>query len=96
MILVVDNYDSFTWNLVQYLAEMGEEVRVIRNDEWTVSMVARCATHSSCSEGARKLSRLSRVRKRFWRSAVENSIEPWSRRGASIEAEMEMETFRCE
>lgn len=32
MILVLDNYDSFTWNLVHYLAEMGEEVRVERSD----------------------------------------------------------------
>ena len=40
MLLMIDNYDSFTWNLVQYLAEMGEEVRVIRNDEWTVAEIA--------------------------------------------------------
>ena len=33
MILVVDNYDSFTWNLVHYLAELGAETRVVRNDE---------------------------------------------------------------
>lgn len=33
MILVVDNYDSFTWNLVHYLMELGAEVRVVRNDE---------------------------------------------------------------
>ncbi|MGZ8282750.1 MAG: glutamine amidotransferase-related protein, partial [Allosphingosinicella sp.] len=32
MILVIDNYDSFTWNLVQYLREIGAEVRVERND----------------------------------------------------------------
>ncbi len=36
MILVLDNYDSFTYNLVQYLAEMGEEVQVYRNDKITV------------------------------------------------------------
>ena len=36
MILVIDNYDSFTYNLVQYLAEMGEEVEVVRNDKITV------------------------------------------------------------
>lgn len=35
MILVVDNYDSFTWNLVHYLAELGAETRVVRNDELT-------------------------------------------------------------
>jgi len=33
MILMIDNYDSFTWNLVQYLGELGAEVRVVRNDE---------------------------------------------------------------
>jgi anthranilate synthase component 2 len=33
MILVLDNYDSFTWNLVHYLRELGAEVRVARNDE---------------------------------------------------------------
>ena len=33
MLLVIDNYDSFTYNLVQYLGEMGQEVRVVRNDE---------------------------------------------------------------
>ena len=32
MILVVDNYDSFTWNLVEYLRQIGAEVRVERND----------------------------------------------------------------
>ena len=32
MILVVDNYDSFTWNLVHYLQELGTEVEVVRND----------------------------------------------------------------
>ena len=32
MILVIDNYDSFTWNLVHYLMELGAEVNVVRND----------------------------------------------------------------
>lgn len=36
MILMVDNYDSFTFNLVQYLGELGAEVKVVRNDEITV------------------------------------------------------------
>jgi len=40
MILVIDNYDSFTYNLVQYLGELGAEVRVIRNDAATVEEVA--------------------------------------------------------
>ena len=33
MIAMIDNYDSFTYNLVQYLGELGAEVRVFRNDE---------------------------------------------------------------
>src|SRR5262249_24032044 len=36
MVLVLDNYDSFTYNLVQYLGELGAEVRVVRNDAVTV------------------------------------------------------------
>jgi anthranilate synthase component II len=36
MLLMIDNYDSFTYNLVQYFAELGEEVQVWRNDEITV------------------------------------------------------------
>jgi anthranilate synthase component 2 len=32
MVLVIDNYDSFTYNLVQYLGELGADVRVMRND----------------------------------------------------------------
>jgi anthranilate synthase component 2 len=39
MILVVDNYDSFTWNLVQYLGELGAEIRVVRNDEASVEEI---------------------------------------------------------
>jgi len=41
-ILVVDNYDSFTYNLVQYLGELGAEVEVVRNDvEPTAGLLAR-------------------------------------------------------
>ena len=40
MILVIDNYDSFTYNLVQYLGELGADVRVVRNDAATVDEVA--------------------------------------------------------
>jgi anthranilate synthase/aminodeoxychorismate synthase-like glutamine amidotransferase len=41
MLLVIDNYDSFTYNLVQYLAELGQDVRVRRNDEVTVEDILR-------------------------------------------------------
>ena len=37
MLLMIDNYDSFTFNLVQYFGELGEDVRVVRNDELTVA-----------------------------------------------------------
>ena len=40
MVLVIDNYDSFTYNLVQYLGELGAEVQVMRNDAVAVSDVA--------------------------------------------------------
>ncbi len=40
MLLVIDNYDSFTYNLVQYLGEMGQEVRVVRNDELPAAEIA--------------------------------------------------------
>ena len=41
MLLMIDNYDSFTYNLVQYLGELGEDVRVFRNDEISVEEVGR-------------------------------------------------------
>src|SRR5690606_37237911 len=41
MLLMIDNYDSFTWNLVQYLQALGAEVRVERNDALTVDEIAR-------------------------------------------------------
>jgi anthranilate synthase component 2 len=40
-ILVIDNYDSFTWNLVHYLMELGAEVKVVRNDELTAADALR-------------------------------------------------------
>ncbi len=40
MLIVIDNYDSFTYNLVQYLGELGAELRVFRNDQVTVEEVA--------------------------------------------------------
>lgn len=43
MIMVIDNYDSFTYNLVQYLGELGEEVQVFRNDEITIPEIEALA-----------------------------------------------------
>ncbi len=41
MLAVIDNYDSFTYNLVQYLGELGQEIRVFRNDEISADELAR-------------------------------------------------------
>ncbi len=46
MILMIDNYDSFTYNLVHYLAELGEEVEVYRNDKITLEEAARLNPNS--------------------------------------------------
>ena len=43
MLLMIDNYDSFTYNVVQYLGELGCEVQVVRNDEITVADIATLA-----------------------------------------------------
>jgi len=52
MLLVIDNYDSFTYNLVQYLGEMGQDVRVVRNDEIPAAEIAALApSHIVISPG---------------------------------------------
>ncbi|WP_297527061.1 aminodeoxychorismate synthase component II [Thiohalobacter sp.] len=43
MLLMIDNYDSFTYNLVQYFGELGEDVRVYRNDEITLEQIEALA-----------------------------------------------------
>jgi anthranilate synthase/aminodeoxychorismate synthase-like glutamine amidotransferase len=43
MILVIDNYDSFTYNLVQYLGELGADLQVVRNDQTTVGEIEKQA-----------------------------------------------------
>jgi len=43
VLLMIDNYDSFTYNLVQYLGELGEDVRVVRNDEITLEEIEALA-----------------------------------------------------
>jgi anthranilate synthase/aminodeoxychorismate synthase-like glutamine amidotransferase len=54
MLLVIDNYDSFTYNLVQYLGELGQVVRVVRNDEIPVEAIGAMSpapTHVVISPG---------------------------------------------
>ena len=54
MLLMLDNYDSFTWNLVQYLGELGEEVHTVRNDALSVTELADLgATRLVVSPGPR-------------------------------------------
>ena len=48
MLLMIDNYDSFTYNLVQYFAELGEQVEVVRNDEVTLEEVANLKPKRIC------------------------------------------------
>ena len=52
MILVIDNYDSFTYNIVQYLGELGAKIDVVRNDEITVDqIIEKSPTHILISPG---------------------------------------------
>jgi anthranilate synthase component 2 len=48
MLLMIDNYDSFTYNLVQYFGELGEDVRTIRNDEITLEQIAEMNPDRIC------------------------------------------------
>ena len=48
MLLMIDNYDSFTYNIVQYLGELGEDVRTVRNDEITLEQIDRMAPERIC------------------------------------------------
>jgi anthranilate synthase component 2 len=48
MLLMIDNYDSFTYNLVQYFGELGEDVRVARNDEITLDEIEALAPGRIC------------------------------------------------
>jgi anthranilate synthase component 2 len=48
MLLMIDNYDSFTYNLVQYFGELGEQVRVARNDEIALDEIERLAPGRIC------------------------------------------------
>ena len=45
MLLLIDNYDSFTYNLFQYLSELGEDVTVVRNDRITIDEIEKLSPH---------------------------------------------------
>ena len=55
MLLIIDNYDSFTYNLVQYFGELGAEMEIYRNDEITVNEISQrnperiCISPGPCS-----------------------------------------------
>ena len=61
-VLVVDNYDSFTYNLVQYLGELGAEVEAVRNDAATVE--AKMLSHLRTAR-AKVIDRLAVFRRSF-------------------------------
>ena len=66
MLLMIDNYDSFTFNLVQYFGELGEDVRVVRNDEIDVAGIGALkpdATRASRPGRARRPRRASASRR---------------------------------
>ena len=80
MLLMIDNYDSFTYNLVQYLGELGVEVNVVRNDEIGVADIAEMrpdhivVSPGPCTPKERRASRWRPFvpmpdRYRFWGSA---------------------------
>jgi anthranilate synthase component II len=48
MLLMIDNYDSFTYNLVQYFGELGEDVRTYRNDEITIEAIEKLKPSRIC------------------------------------------------
>lgn len=48
MLLVIDNYDSFTYNLVQYFGELGAEMKVVRNDKISIKQIAELAPDLIC------------------------------------------------
>ena len=53
MILIIDNYDSFTYNLYQYLSELGADVTVVRNDKVTLEQIEESRPQESWCPPAR-------------------------------------------
>ena len=73
MLAMIDNYDSFTYNLVQYFGELGEDVRVFRNDEVTIAdlealkpdylcVSPESSRFSACASGTRRSGKCSAER----------------------------------
>lgn len=68
MLLMIDNYDSFTYNLVQYFQELGEQVQVVRNDEATVEELLKrkpdrvCISPGPCAPAQAGISKEAIVR----------------------------------
>lgn len=48
MLLMIDNYDSFTYNIVQYFGELGQDVRTVRNDEITIEAIEQLNPERIC------------------------------------------------
>ena len=75
MLLMIDNYDSFTYNLVQYFAELGEEVRVFRNDEIAVGEITKlnpariCISPGPCSPAEAGIS-VETIKQYAWRIPI--------------------------
>ncbi len=61
MLLMIDNYDSFTYNLVQYFGELGEEVVVKRNDEIDVAGIAALRPDRTCASRRARARRARRA-----------------------------------
>ena len=77
MLLMIDNYDSFTYNLVQYFGELGEEVRVFRNDAITLEGIEALAHHRVGERKARIADEPVAAERR---DLVERTVQPPSRR----------------
>ena len=72
MIFLLDNYDSFTYNLYQYLSELGEDVVVDRNDKTTVENIAEMQPEKIVISPGRQI-RQTRESPRMWRGILANA-----------------------
>ena len=85
MILLIDNYDSFTWNLYQYFCELGAEVLVKRNDELTLEEIATLQTKiTPLSDGAGIEEVLCQGRFRQGKRLVPLAVRFYSQPGSGV------------